>query len=72
MNIQLTIYISNDYTIDYVHRQMTIQLTIHLAKWIYNRLYTYTNDYIIDYVHSQMTIQLTIHIVKWLYTWLYK
>ena len=67
MNIQLTIYISNDYTIDYVHRQMIIQLTIHLAKWIYNRLYTYTNDYIIDYTRSQMTM----YIVKWLYNWLY-
>ena len=29
MTIQLT---TNDYTIDYVHSQMTIQLTIHVAK----------------------------------------
>ena len=28
------------YTIDYVHSQMTIQLTIHVAKWLYYWLYT--------------------------------
>ena len=38
---------------------MTIQLTIHVAKWLFNRLYTSTNDYTIDYVH-----------IKWLYNWL--
>ena len=40
---------------------MTILLTIHVDKLLYNRLYTQTNDYTIDYEHSQMTIQLTIH-----------
>ena len=44
-------------TIDYVHSQMTIQLTIYLVKWIYNWLST--NDYPIDYIHIQITIQLT-------------
>ena len=44
MTIQLTIYIANDYTIDYTRSQMTIQLTIHIAND--DRLYTY--DYTID------------------------
>ena len=47
---------SNDYTIDYIHRQMIIQLTMYIS-----------NDYTIDYVHRQMTIQLTIPVAKWLY-----
>ena len=52
MTIQLTIYIvrrlyncvySNDYTIDYIHGQMTIQLTIYpippqTRPWAYNRI----------------------------------
>ena len=49
--IQLTIYIvkwlynwlyrlSNDYTIDYIHCQMTIQLTIYIVKLLYNWQYT--------------------------------
>ena len=50
---------------------MTIQLTIHVDKWQYNRLYTSRNDYTIDYVHSQMTIQLTMYTVKRQYNWLY-
>ena len=32
MTIQSTIYITNDYTIDYVHSQMTIQLTMYTVK----------------------------------------
>ena len=32
MTIQLTIYIPSEYTIDYTRSQMTIQLTIHVAK----------------------------------------
>ena len=32
MTIQLTMYKSNDYTIDYIHSQMTIQLTIYIVK----------------------------------------
>ena len=53
MTIQLTIYIvkwlyncvySNDYTIDHIHSQMTIQLTKYndhiQVKWLYKWLYT--------------------------------
>ena len=88
MTIQLNIYIvkwldncvySNDYTIDYIHSQITIELSIF--KWLYNW-----------HIHSQMTIQLTllaiyigsihltiynsqmtieVSIFKWLYNWLY-
>ena len=32
MTIQLTIYTVNDYTMDYRHSQMTIQLTIYIVK----------------------------------------
>ena len=32
MTIQLTIYSVNDYTIDYRHSQMPIQLTIDIIK----------------------------------------
>ena len=32
MTIQLTIHVANDYTIDYTHRQMTIQLTMYIVK----------------------------------------
>ena len=72
MTIQLTIYMSNDYRIEYIqmtiqftiYGQMTIQLTIYIVKWLDNC--TYSNDYKIDNILSQMTIQLTIYIVKWL------
>ena len=50
----MTIQQSNDYTIDYVHSQMTIQLTIYMQS----------NEYTIDYTRSQMTILLTIHVAK--------
>ena len=32
MTIQLTMYTDKDDTIDYIHNQMNIQLTIHVAK----------------------------------------
>ena len=72
MTIQLNIYIvkwldncvySNDYTIDHIHSQMTIQF-IYISN---DTVYDYTIVTItIDHIHSQMTIQLTIYIVKWL------
>ena len=45
MAIQLTIY-KWLYIIDYIHSQMTIQLTINIFKWLYT----------IDHRYSQMTI----------------
>ena len=40
MTIQLTIqYSPNDYTIDYIHSQMTIQLTIHSQMTIQLTMY---------------------------------
>ena len=32
LTIQLTISVANDYTIDYIHRQMIIQLTMCIVK----------------------------------------
>ena len=66
------------YTRDYIHSQMTIQLTIYMVKWQYNSLiyivkclynwlyYIATWLYKNAYIDSQMTIQLTIYIIKWL------
>ena len=51
---------SDDYTIDYMHIQGYILLTIYIVKIINNWLYTQSNAYIIDYIHSKMTIKLTI------------
>ena len=58
---------TNDYTIDYIHSQMTIQLTIYIVKWSIHIDYTHSQMTIqLIYIHSQMTIQLTIY--KWLCT----
>ena len=70
MTILLTIHVDkwqynrlytwrNDYTIDYVHSQMTIQLTIHSQMTIQSTIYI-----------DKWIIQLTMYIVKWLYNWL--